>query len=115
MDATTPKNRRPSNSVTAVLRRATRDGLVYVCDRANDRIQVFKKDGTFVKEKFVAPKTLGDGSVWDIAFSPDPEQTFIFLADGKTKRVYIMDRQSLEILTTFGDGGRQPGQFFRGA
>ena len=90
----------------------TRDGLVYVCDRANDRIQVFKKDGTFVKEKFIAPKTLGDGSVWDIAFSPDPEQTFIFLADGKNERVYIMDRQSLEILTTFGDGGRQPGQYF---
>ena len=90
----------------------TRDGLVYVCDRANDRIQVFKKDGTFVKEKFIAPKTLGDGSVWDIAFSPDPEQTFIYLADGKNERVYIMDRQSLEIITTFGDGGRQPGQFF---
>ena len=90
----------------------TRDGLVYVCDRANDRIQVFKKDGTFVKEKFIAPKTLGDGSVWDIAFSPDPEQTFIYLADGKNERVYVMDRQSLEIITTFGDGGRQPGQFF---
>jgi DNA-binding beta-propeller fold protein YncE len=90
----------------------THDGLVYVCDRANDRIQVFKKDGTFVKEKFIAPKTLGDGSVWDIAFSPDPEQTFIYLADGKNERVYIMDRQSLEIITTFGDGGRQPGQFF---
>ncbi|NBQ11884.1 MAG: hypothetical protein EBU29_07465 [Gammaproteobacteria bacterium] len=90
----------------------TRDGLVYVCDRANDRIQVFKKDGTFVKEKFIAPKTLGDGSVWDIAFSPDPEQTFIYLADGKNERVYVMDRQRLEIITTFGDGGRQPGQFF---
>lgn len=88
------------------------DGLVYVCDRPNDRIQVFKTDGTFVKEVRVFPKTLGDGSTWDIAFSKDPEQKFIFLADGKNERIYVMDRQSLEILTMFGDGGRQPGQFF---
>jgi hypothetical protein len=88
------------------------DGLVYVCDRPNDRIQVFKKDGSFVKEKQIAPRTLGDGSVWDIAFSRDAEQKYIFLADGKNEHVYVMDRQSLEILTQFGDGGRQPGQWF---
>jgi hypothetical protein len=88
------------------------DGLVYVCDRPNDRIQVFKKDGSFVKEMQIAPKTLGDGSVWDIAFSKDPQQKYIFLADGKNEHVYVMDRQSLEILTMFGDGGRQPGQWF---
>jgi hypothetical protein len=90
----------------------TNDGLVYVCDRPNDRIQVFRKDGTFVKEGVVAPETRGDGSVWDIAFSRDPEQRFLYLADGKNMKIYIMDRQSLEILTSFGDGGRQPGQFF---
>ncbi len=88
------------------------DGLVYVCDRPNDRIQVFKADGTFVKEKFIAKKTLGDGSVWDVAFSRDPGQKYMYLADGKNEKVYVMDRQSLEILTSFGDGGRQPGQFF---
>ena len=88
------------------------DGLVYVCDRPNDRIQVFRKDGTFVKEQRIAPDTRGDGSVWDIAFSRDPQQKYLFLADGKNERVYVMDRQSLEILTSFGDGGRQPGQFF---
>ena len=88
------------------------DGLVYVCDRPNDRIQVFKKDGAFVKEKQIAPLTRGDGSVWDIAFSRDRQQKFIYLADGKNERVYVMDRQSLEIITQFGDGGRQPGQFF---
>jgi DNA-binding beta-propeller fold protein YncE len=90
----------------------TSDGLVYVCDRPNDRIQVFKKDGSFVKEKRIAPATLGDGSVWDIAFSKDKEQKYIFLADGKNEHVYVIDRQSLEILTMFGDGGRQPGQWF---
>lgn len=90
----------------------TPDGFVYVCDRPNDRIQVFTKDGRFVKEKRIAPLTRGDGSVWDIAFSRDPQQRFIYLADGKNERVYILDRQSLDVLTHFGGGGRQPGQFF---
>jgi DNA-binding beta-propeller fold protein YncE len=88
------------------------DGLVYVCDRPNDRIQVFTAAGKFVKEVRVAPATRGDGSVWDIAFSRDAQQKFLYLADGKNERIYVMDRQSLEILTQFGDGGRQPGQFF---
>ncbi len=88
------------------------DGHVYVCDRPNDRIQVFTKDGQFVKEVRIAPATRGDGSVWDIAFSRDAAQKYLYLADGKNERVYVMDRQSLEILTSFGDGGRQPGQFF---
>ena len=47
------------------------DRLLYVCDRVNDRIQVFKPDGTFVKEMFIEKNTLGSGSVWDIAFSKD--------------------------------------------
>jgi hypothetical protein len=88
------------------------DGLVYVCDRPNNRIQVFNEDGTFVKEIQIAPRTLGDGAIWDIAFSRDPEQRFMYVADGKNMKMYVLDRQSLEILTSFGDGGRQPGQFF---
>jgi hypothetical protein len=88
------------------------DDLVYVCDRPNDRIQVFTKEGKFVKEVFVAPKTLGDGSTWDIAFSRDPEQKYLYLADGKNEKIYVMLRETLEILTRFGDGGRQPGQWF---
>jgi len=88
------------------------DGLVYVCDRPNDRLQVFTRDGKFVKEKVIAPKTLGDGSVWDVAFSKDPQQKYMYLADGKNERIYVMLRDTLEVLTSFGDGGRQPGQFF---
>lgn len=90
----------------------TEDGLVYVCDRVNDRLQIFRKNGQFVKEKQYFPKTLGDGSVWDIAFSKDPQKKWIFMADGKNEHVYVIDRQSLEIVTMFGDGGRQPGQWF---
>jgi DNA-binding beta-propeller fold protein YncE len=88
------------------------DGLVYVCDRPNDRLQIFKADGTFVKEVRVAPDTMGDGSTWDVAFSRDPAQKYMFLADGKNEKIYVIDRQSMEILTSFGDGGRQPGQFY---
>ena len=88
------------------------DGLIYVCDRVNNRLQVFKPDGTFVTEMFVKPNSLGDGSVWDIAFSPDPEQRFIYLADGTNRKIFIIERKTLEILTNFGDGGRNPGQFF---
>jgi DNA-binding beta-propeller fold protein YncE len=90
----------------------SKDGLVYVCDKTNDRIQVFKKDGSFVKEAKIAPKTLGEGSVWDIAFSRDPQQRYLYVADGMNDKVWIVDRQSLETIASFGDGGRQPGQFY---
>ncbi len=88
------------------------DGLLYVCDRVNDRIQVFKPDGTFVKEQILYKNTLGDGAVWDIAFSKDPAQKYIFLADGANEQIHILDRESLQVLTSFGDGGRQPGEFY---
>jgi len=88
------------------------DGLVYVCDRQNDRLQVFQPDGTFVKEAFFAKNTLGAGSVWDIAFSKDPGQKFLMLADGQNERVRVILRETLEEFASFGDGGRQPGQFY---
>jgi DNA-binding beta-propeller fold protein YncE len=88
------------------------DGNVYVCDRPNDRIQVFTKAGKFVKEAFVAKTTRGDGSVWDIAFSKDPQQKYMYMADGANEKIRVFDRESLTELTSFGDGGRQPGQFY---
>jgi len=88
------------------------DGLVYVCDRPNNRIQVFRRDGTFVTERQYNPRTLGDGAVWDLAFSRDAEQRYMYLADGKNMRVNVLDRRSLDVLTSFGMGGRQPGMFF---
>ena len=87
------------------------DGFVYVCDRPNNRIQVFQKNGSFVKEAQIAPRTRGDGSIWDIAFSGDPAQRYMYVTDGKNAKIYILERESLEVLTSFGDGGRQPGQF----
>ena len=88
------------------------DGFVYVCDRPNDRIQVFTKDGKFVKETQVLKTTRGDGSVWDIAFSKDAAQKYFYLADGANEKIHVFDRLSLTELTSFGDGGRQPGQFY---
>jgi DNA-binding beta-propeller fold protein YncE len=88
------------------------DGLVYVCDRQADRIQVFNPNGTFVKEAHFAKNTLGSGSTWDLAFSRDPQQKYIFLADGTNEVVRIVARDTLQEITNFGDGGRQPGQFY---
>ncbi len=88
------------------------DGMVYVCDRANDRIQVFDKTGKFLKEKTIAPSTRGAGSVWDVTFSRDPQQKYVYVADGQNMKVWILDRRTLEPLSSFGDGGRQPGEFF---
>ena len=88
------------------------DGLLYVCDRVNDRLQVFKPDGTFVKEAFIAKQTLASGSVWDVAFSKDAQQRYLYVADGMNNRVYVVRRDTLEVLTSFGTGGRQAGQFF---
>ena len=90
----------------------SRDGLVYVCDRQNNRLQVFTKDGKFVKEMFYAKNSLSEGAVWDVAFSKDPQQTYIFLADGRNMKIRVLRRDTLEELTSFGDGGRQPGQFY---
>jgi DNA-binding beta-propeller fold protein YncE len=92
--------------------RIARDGLVYICDRSNDRIQVFRKDGTFVKEGFVEKATVGLGSIWDLELSPD--QRFIYVADGTNQKIWILLRDTLQILGSFGGDGHAPGQI-RGA
>ena len=104
-----PPSRQFQRPVQAVL--ISNDSLVYICDRANSRIQVFQKDGKFVTEVFIAKKTLGSGSSWDADFSPDFEQQFLYVADGTNQQVWILARQSLEILGAFGRSGRNAGQF----
>jgi hypothetical protein len=88
------------------------DRLLYVCDRVGDRLQVFTPEGKFVKEAFYAKNTRNAGSVWDLAFSKDARQRYLFMADGVNEKVRVIDRETLQDLTTFGDGGRQPGQFY---
>ena len=89
-----------------------RDGLVYVCERSKNRIQVFRKTGELVKSGVVAPNTRGNGSVWDIAFSEDAQQRFVYVADGANAKVHILDRSTLQEIGSFGSGGRYPGQFY---
>jgi 6-phosphogluconolactonase (cycloisomerase 2 family) len=89
----------------------SKDDLVYVCDRQGDRLQVFRKDGTFVKEKRIEEKTMNAGSVWDVALSSDPQQRFLYVADGENAKIHILQRDTLDILTSFGEGGRQAGQW----
>lgn len=92
--------------------RISHDGLVYVCDRTNDRIQVFRKDGTFVAEAFVAKDTLGSGSVWDIAFSPDADQTYLIVPDGTNQQIWVLRRETLQVISVFGRAGHWAGQFY---
>ena len=107
-DAPAPKQFR--NPVHAVV--ISDDGLVYVGDRTNNRIQVFQKDGTFVDEFFVARRTLGGGAASDVDFSPDVDQIFLYNADGSNGQLWILQRVDLTILSSFGRQGRMIGQHY---
>ena len=91
--------------------RQTRDGLLYVCDRLNNRIQVFRKSGEFVREFTLEPKTLGSGSTWDLIPSEDPAQRYLLIADGSNNEVHIVVRESGERIGSFGRPGRNAGDF----
>ena len=78
----------------------------------NDRLQVFKADGTFVKEVFLAKNTKLSGSVWDVAFSRDRSSDTCTSPTASTTGSTSCMRDTLEVLTSFGDGGRQPSQFY---
>jgi hypothetical protein len=87
------------------------DGLVYVCDRVNDRMQVFTKQGKFLKEFSVRPQTLGAGSVWQFAFSTDAHQKFLLLADGGNNVIWTLRRDDGAVVGQTGHNGRNAGQF----
>jgi hypothetical protein len=106
--------------------RVAKDGLVYVCDRSNNRMQVFdkKKVGAecsnpsgeegecgFVTEAFIRPDTLGSGSVWDLDTSSDRRQSCLHNVDGTNQHADTISRKTLEILETWGRNGRNAGQF----
>ena len=91
-----------------------KDGLVYACDRGNDRINVYKKDGTFLYDIPVVPGTnaIGTaGSAWDVDFSPDKQQTFMYESDGGNEIMWIFDHAAKTILSGFGRPGHMAGEF----
>jgi len=91
--------------------RLSSDGFVYVCDRRNDRIQVFTKEGRFVKEFFVHPSTLANGSVWTVELSHERGQHYLLVADGEDNVIWVLDRSDGHVVTSFGHNGRNAGQF----
>jgi NHL repeat len=88
------------------------DGIVYVADRANNRIQSFTIDGTFVKEGFVKRESEGTGTAFGVGLSVDPQQRFLYVADGSNERIAILDRKTLEEIGHIGRPGRKAGEFF---
>jgi hypothetical protein len=84
---------------------------VYVCDRSDDRMQVFTKQGKFVKEFSVHPETMGAGSVWQFAFSIDAQQKFLLVADGENSVIWTLRREDGAVLGQTGHKGRNAGQF----
>jgi hypothetical protein len=103
----------------------SKDGLVYVCERGSDRIQVFTKQGKFVTSFFVHPSTqargpncggiwsLKDppcGTVFNLTFSHDPQQKYLLVADGTNNMVWILDRKTGSVAGSFGGNGRYAGQ-----
>ena len=109
-DPDKPPSRQFSRAVHGVT--ISEDRLVYVADRVNNRVQVFEPDGTFVKEGFVDKRTRGFGSVFELAFSKDSGQQFLYNPNGMNQSVDILRRDSLEVVARFGQGGRYPGQFY---
>ena len=97
--------------------RVSNDGLVYVSDRGGKRVQVFTLDGKFVMQRFVdryceAPHCGNGQTVASTAFSPDPEQKFLYVASRSPARLWILDRTTLTPLDSFGRNGIAPGEFY---
>jgi sugar lactone lactonase YvrE len=87
------------------------DGLVYVADRSGDRIQIFTKEGKFIKEFRIHPTTLGTGSVWGTMFSRDPKQKYLYVSDGVDGKIWILNREDGKEVGSIGHKGHQAGQF----
>ena len=128
--------RGPDQLIEAHSARVSNDGFVYVCDGPAKRVQVFTIDGKFVDQVFINRGTralsTATGTVVErprnevedelykhhetsgrAALSTDPEQRFLYVTDRSTQQIVVLDRKSLKVLGTIGDGpGRAPGQFF---
>jgi DNA-binding beta-propeller fold protein YncE len=93
-------------------------GLVYVCDRQGDRVQVFDKNGKFLRNIWIrtGTPTLPDarGTAWWVAFSPDRGQKYMYVMNGRNETVHVLDHESGKILATFGRPGHQTGNFTHG-
>jgi DNA-binding beta-propeller fold protein YncE len=105
--------------------RIANDGLLYVCDRGNNRIQIFRAADAgkpctnpngeagkcgFVGELPVAPQT-ASGTSGAVSLSTDAGQTCLYVADLTNDTIYVVNRRNLQELSRVGTGGRQAGNF----
>lgn len=108
-DPNAPLARQFGNPVHCV--RLSNDGKVYVCDRVNNRVQVFDTSGRYLTEFRVEPLTLSNGSVWDMVLSHDAAQKYLYVADGANGRIYVLERSDGRQLSSFARTGRMAGEF----
>lgn len=108
-DPKQPPSRQFANPVHCV--RMSNEDLLYVCDRTNNRIQVFTRAGEFKHEFRVEVQTVFNGSVWDMVLSQDPAQKYMYVADGANGRIYILRRSDGQQVGQFGRTGRMAGEF----
>jgi hypothetical protein len=89
----------------------TKDGLVLVCDRSHNRMQIFRKDGTFVREisvlKDSAPGTIGSIAKW-----PDANETYLLVVDDPNGQFHVINRVDGKLLASYGRVGHQLGEFY---
>ena len=91
------------------------EGLIYVCDRQGNRVQVFDQMGNHVRDIWVTVEEYNSrGTAWWVAFSPDEEQQYLYVMNGGKEEVHVMDHASGETLSTFGRPGHMPGNFTHG-
>ena len=98
-----------SNPVHAI--KISNDGLVYVADRSNRRVQVFTPEGKYTTQVFINRAGPSNSSAAGIAFSPDAEQQFLYVADLGNSHVVVLNRKTLQVLYQFGVRGTKPGDF----
>jgi DNA-binding beta-propeller fold protein YncE len=91
--------------------RVSNDGLVYVADRGNSRVQVFTLDGTYQTQVFVNRKDKNAATACGLALSSDPQQKYLYVSDFGNGHVWILDRKALRVLGHFGEQGPEPGNF----
>ena len=96
--------------------RVSKDGLVYVSDRAGKRVQVFTLEGKYVSQVFIgreckAPECGNGSTAASTAFSTDPQERFLYVGNRSQAKVMIFERRTLRLLDSFGQWGSAPGDF----
>ena len=91
--------------------RISNDGLVYVADRGNSRVQVFTLDGKYQTQVFVNRADKSAATACGLALSSDPQQKYLYVSDFGNGHVWILDRKALRVLGHFGEQGPEPGNF----